>query len=190
MDGKDKIIEKILSDADSYRQSVVGKAEADADRAIKEAKTEAEKILSEAEALLETEEAETLKRRKTLAMLDGKKLYLSGKTKAVEKVFSSCLDKLNNLDKSAYKTIICRLIRQNAKNGDTVVLAKNSVLSLAEVKNLDELKDLNVNLKDGGNFNGGIVVEGKKADLNLSFEAIINDLKERYATEISEKLFD
>lgn len=190
MDGKDKIIEKILSDADNYRESVTLKAKENAEKVVSDAEEEATRIISEALDFLKKEEEETLKRRKTLAVLDGKKLYLSGKSRAVEKVFSTCLYKLNRLDKSTYKSIICRLIKENAKNGDTIVLAKNSVLNAKDVLSAEEVKKLNLNVKEGGNFNGGIVIEGKSSDLNLSFEAIVSDLKERYETYVSEKLFD
>ena len=106
MDGKDKIIEKILSDADNYRESVTLKAKENAEKVVSDAEDEATRIISEALDFLKKEEEETLKRRKTLAVLDGKKLYLSGKSRAVEKVFSTCLYKLNRLDKSTYKSII------------------------------------------------------------------------------------
>ncbi len=190
MDGKDKIIEKILSDADAYRNSVTSKAKEEAEKAVFSAEEERARIISEALDSIKKEEEETLKRRKTLAMLDGKKLYLSGKSQAVEKVFSTCLYKLNNLDKSTYKSIICRLIRENAKVGDTIVLARNSVLTALDLSSTEEVKNLDLKVKEGGNFNGGIVIEGKVADLNLSFEAIVSDLKERYETYVSDKLFD
>lgn len=189
MDGKDKIIEKILSDADNYRLNVLNKADRDYDLLVGAVKKEVEEELTKEEAFLNDEESKALKRKKVVADLDGKKLYLSKKTEAVNQVFLRALDKLCNLEKSAYTPVIYRLIKENAAKNATVVLSKNSPVSAKEVLELDISKDLSLSVKENGNFRGGIVIESKVSDINLSFEAIIGDLKEKYETAIAEKLF-
>ncbi len=190
MDGKDKIIEQILKDADLYKTEVTDKADNDYRMAISSAQKNAEEILTSARKEFCDEEAETIRRRKVVASLDGKKLYLSKKTEAVSEVFLNALEKLNKLDKSTYKSIICRLIKENAQKGATVVIPKNCPFSKGEVYNFEVVKELGLKVADGGNFNGGIVIESQNSDINLSFEAIIDGLKERYETFVAEKLFD
>lgn len=190
MDGKDKIIEQILQDADLYSKEVIEKADGDYEAAVNSAKENAETLLCDAKKDFEAEETETLRRRKVVASLDGKKLYLSKKTEAVSEVFYNALEKLNKLDKSAYKSIICRLIKENAASGATVVIPQNCPFTQNEVCNFDVVKELNLKVKNGGNFNGGVVIESQTSDVNLSFEAIIDGLKERYETYVAEKLFD
>lgn len=190
MDGKDKIIEKILSDADNYRLNVLNKADSEYDLLVGAVKKEVEEELSKEEAFLNDEESNALKRKKVVADLDGKKLYLSKKTEAVNQVFLRALDKLCNLEKSSYKPVIYRLIKENAVKNSTVVLSKDSPLSVKEVLDFDIVKELSLSVKENGNFRGGIVVESKVSDINLSFEAIIGGLKEKYETVIAEKLFD
>lgn len=190
MDGKDKIIEKILSDAENYRAEVVQKADEDYNVFVGSAASQAEKLLKEQETLFETEESEALKRKKVVAVLDGKKMYLSKKTQAVNDVFSNTLKRLNNLDKSAYKSLIARLIEKNAVKGATIVLSTNAPLDVSDVLGLDVVKSLDLKVRKDGNFSGGLIIESDISDVNLSFEAITQGLKERYESYVAEKLFD
>lgn len=190
MDGKDKIIEKILSDAENYRSKIISDADADYEKMTNEARKQADDFLAKEESLLKAEESEALKRKKVVAALDGKKLYLSKKTEAVDNVFTAALDRLNNLERSAYKSVICRFIENNANDGDTVLLPKNTPFTVNEVLAFSVVKDKNLKVKDGGKFSGGVIIEGKLSDVNLSFEAVIATLKEKYETYVAEKLFD
>lgn len=190
MDGKDKIIEQILSEAESYRLKVVTCADEEYSSAIETATKKADDIIKNEEALLKKEEEEGLKRKRVVASLDGKKLYLSKKTEAVEEVFSLALTKLNNLEKSAYRSVIYRLIKENAEKNAVVSLSKNSPLTVEEVLEFDVCKELSLSIKKDGDFSGGVVIEGKTCDVNLSFEAIIDGLKEEYQTSVADRLFD
>lgn len=190
MDGKDKIIEQILSEAESYRLSVVTKADEEYSLAIDTATKKAEEIIATEEASLKKEEEEAIERKRIVASLDGKKLYLSKKTEAVDEVFSLALDKLKNLEKSAYRSVIYRLIKENAEENAKIVIAKNSPLSKEEVLDFDVCKKLSLSVSCDGDFSGGVIIEGKTADINLSFEAIIDGLKEKYQTSVADKLFD
>ncbi len=188
MDGKDKIIEKILRDAENYRAEVTAKADEDFATLVNKAEEKVSATLKGEETILEKEQAESLKRKKVVADLDGKKLYLSKKTDAVNDVFSNALNKLNNLDKSTYKSIIERFIKENATPFSTVVLSKNAPITVADIS--QNFKDLNLNFRCDGEFSGGVVIENDGLDINLSFEAVLGGLKEKYETEVAEKLFD
>ena len=190
MDGKDKIIEEILSEATNYQLEVTKKADDDYQVVVDKAQTLAKENLDKNEQALKLEQEEMLKRRSVLAGLDGKKLYLCTKTQAVDDVFNNALKKLNNLDKSAYRSVITRLIKENATSNSTVILAKNCPFTANEVMTFDIVKELNLKIKDGGDFNGGVIIESQNADINVSFEAIIMGLKEKYETYVAEKLFD
>lgn len=188
MDGKDKIIEKILSDAENYRASVTLKADEDYDVLVGEATEKASALINAEEEVLKKEQAESLKRKKVVADLDGKKLYLSKKTDAVNDVFSLALNKLNNLEKSAYKTVIERFIKENAKPFSTVVLSKHAPINASDMT--ESFKDLNLKYRFDGEFSGGVIIENDGLDVNLSFEAVLNGIKEDYETKVAEKLFD
>lgn len=190
MDGKDKIIGRILDDAAAYRQDVMTKADEDYDSVLNDAKSRVEAAEQKLKDELEKEETETLKRSEVVAGLDGRKLYLKRKTEAVGEVFSAALEKLNKLDKSAYKSLIMRLIEENAVVGATVVLAENSPLTAREVSDACTQQGINVKVNEGGKFSGGIFIVTDGADINLSFEALVASAKEKYETFVAEKLFD
>lgn len=190
MDGKDKIIEKILSDAEDYKTATIRRADEDYANLVGEAEVRARQIIDDETEVLQKEQADALKRKKVVADLDGKKVYLSKKTEAVDTVFSSSLEKLNNLDKSTYKSVIERLIQDNAVQNSTVVLSKNAPITADDVLNFDVSKRLNLKVSANGEFSGGVIIETETSDVNLSFQAIVDGLKERYETMVAEKLFD
>lgn len=190
MDGKDKIIEEILNQANVYANSTTEKAQALYDSLISNANVRAEEIISNTISACENEQAETLKRREVVAKLDGKKLYLSNKTKAVDKVFENTLEKLNNLDKPTYRSFIALLINKYVSNNERIILAKNCPFSVDEVSKFEEVKSKQIKVLPNGNFNGGIMVQSQSADINLSFEAIIKSVKEGLETKIAQSLFE
>lgn len=190
MDGKDKIIEKILSDAEEYKTATIRRADEDYANLVGDAEIRARQIVDAETEVLIKEQTDALKRKKVVADLDGKKVYLSKKTEAVNAVFSSTLKKLNNLDKSTYKSVIERLLQDNAVQNSTVVLSKCAPITANDVLDFDVSKRLNLKVNANGDFSGGVIIETETSDINLSFQAIVDGLKEKYETTVAEKLFD
>ncbi|MBR7136040.1 MAG: V-type ATP synthase subunit E [Clostridia bacterium] len=189
MDGKEKIIARILLDAEEYGQEIKNKSQSDYDEAVARARAAADKLISDEVLQAESDRAETLRRRKVIADLDGKKVMLTAKTRGVEAVFERVVERLNNLDKSAYMSFIDQLLSQNAPQGARVVFSKNAPFSLEEAQNLSTVKAKGLSTLMGGDFSGGAMIEGKDADVNLSFDAIVSELKEGLETSVAEKLF-
>ena len=111
MNGQEKIIEQILLDANTYSTQLGEKAEAEYNALVEAATENAKKLIEEEAVRAEKERKEQLARTTVIATLDGKKQVLSAKKRAIDDVFTRALESLNNLDKSAYMSIIDRLLR-------------------------------------------------------------------------------
>ncbi len=189
MNGKDVIIERILKDAQDAALLIRQRAQSAYDEALNAAKKKADEMVKACKEEVAFDKEETLRRRKVVASLDGKKVALSARTKAVDEVFLRVLSHLNNMEKSAYKAFIDKLLVENAQQKDCVILAKNSPLSVDDVLMLSVSKERQLSARKDGNFNGGIVLESKDLDLNLSFEALVSVCKEANQTKVAEELF-
>lgn len=190
MDGKDIILQTILSEAEDYYNKTVAKADEDYQNQIDEAKCRADSMISDAKAELDSQEVAELNRKKVVAKLDGKKVHLSKMSDAVSEVFDRALHKLENLDKSAYKSIIVKLIEQNAEENDVITLSSKAPFGLNEIASLDIVKAKNIKVTMSDKIGGGIIIERQNMDINFTFESIIDGLKEKLQSQVYSDLFD
>ncbi len=189
MNGQEKIIEQILLDASIYAQQLGERAEAEYNTLVETATQNAKKLLEEEAVRAEKDRKEQLARTTVIATLDGKKQVLSAKKRAIDDVFKSALESLNNLDKSAYTSIIDRLLTQHAPENAIVLLAKNTPITEQDFSALESVKAKNLSVEFGGDFLGGVIVKTPTADVNLSFEAILQELYDGLVSSVAERLF-
>lgn len=189
MNGQDKIIEQILLDASTYANQLQERAEGEFTDLCDAATKRAEDLVCEEAKKQEKERQDQLARTKVLATLDGKKQILSAKKRAIDDVFSRALEMLNNLDKPAYLAIIDRLLNEHAPQNATVLLAKNTPLNKGDFDALSSVKAKSLSVEFGGSFSGGAVIKTQEADINLSFEAILQEKYDALSPIVAEKLF-
>lgn len=190
MEGKDAIIERILSDATEKAQALIDDAEKEATSRVTAAKDWADKYKSAQEKILNDDVREISFRRMTVAELDVRKLFLQAKQQVVSEVFDAVYDKLCSLDKLTYIKFTEKLISENADDGDEIVLAENDSVSEKDILALKVVKEKNLTVsKESGNFKGGVMLVGKLCDKDLSFERLIEDKKDFYMSKVVEKLF-
>ena len=189
MSGKDQIIESIIKDAKDFALQI--KKEADEKAAsIKDAakaKTAAEEIYAVATA--EAEVKENLKRQASVTSLDVRKFLLYLKQELVGKCFSDALKGLAGLSNAKNVSLIKGLLK-NAEEGERVTIAAKDKEIITQ-KFLNEVapgKKLTLNEKVGS-FCGGIVLSGKSYEKNLSFEVLLEEVKQEIEPQVSRILF-
>ena len=190
MDGKETIIERIILDANSVADEILGKAKERASNTIDEAKEWADAYLEAQNKLLETDLANIISRKNTVADLDVKKVNLSAKQKVLENVFDLVLEKLCALDKKSMQKLISSLLVENAEDGDRILISSKANLSSEDLASLEiyQSKNLSV-IGNDGDFVGGIYLINDKCDKDLSFETLTKLKREEIEEQIAEKLF-
>ncbi|MBP5307708.1 MAG: V-type ATP synthase subunit E [Clostridia bacterium] len=184
-----KIIAKIISDAEEKALATVAGAERRAENIIAEARAAAARSREEQLALLSARHAETLRRREINARLDCNKLTLSARREVIDAVFDGALQKLCALPEAEYAAFIGKLLSKHAEGGETVVLSfrcgcREKIAALPVIKE----KNLTVS-KEYGKFSGGAVLVGGGYDKNLTFEALIESAREEKQAEVVAALF-
>lgn len=192
MDGQQKIIDKILSDATHDAGEMLSEAlkKAEALVAAKQAEADAEYDLSVEEARKAGEEV--VRRRLTVADLEVKKLLLSAKKQAVDEAFEESLKKLLALPKEEYTALVGSMIASAADDGDVVVISENdkNVLTKAVFDKISAKIGKKLTLSDTfGNFKGGVMLLGKGVDKNLTFESEIALLRDEVEPEVAKIMF-
>lgn len=192
MDGQQKIIDKILSDAKHDAGEMLSEAlkKAEALVAAKQSEAAAEYDISVEEARKAGEEV--VRRRLTVADLEVKKLLLSAKKQAVDEAFEESLKKLLALPKEEYTALVGSMIASAADDGDVVVISENdkNVLTKAVFDKVSAKIGKKLTLSDTlGNFRGGVMLLGKGVDKNLTFESELALLRDEVEPEVAKIMF-
>lgn len=192
MDGQQKIIDKILSDATHDAGEMLSEAlkKAEALVAAKQSEADAEYDISVEEARKAGEEV--VRRRLTVADLEVKKLLLSAKKQAVDEAFEESLKKLLALPKEEYTALVGSMIASAADDGDVVVISENdkNVLTKAVFDKISAKIGKKLTLSDTfGNFKGGVMLLGKGVDKNLTFESELALLRDEVEPEVAKIMF-
>lgn len=192
MDGQQKIIDKILSDAKHDAGEMLSEAlkKAEALVAAKQAEVDAEYDISVEEARKAGEEV--VRRRLTVADLEVKKLLLSAKKQAVDEAFEESLKKLLALPKEEYAALVESMIASAADDGDVVVISENdkNVLTKAFFDKISAKIGKKLTLSDTfGSFRGGVMLLGKGVDKNLTFESELALLRDEVEPEVAKIMF-
>ncbi len=191
MDGKEAIIERILSDATEKANDLLSSAKSQAQEKIDSAKLWVEDYNSTQKKVLDAEVKDIVFRRMTVAELDVRKLLLKARQDVIGAVFDKAYEKLCNLDKNTYLEFVKQLLEDYADDNDEIVLSCDGVLSDVDVKSLNvfSVKKLTVS-KETGDFIGGIMLVGRICDKDLSFKRLVDNKKDDLSAKIVEMLFE
>lgn len=188
---KEAIIEKIISEAEAQAKATVSEAEKKADEIISLAAEQCKSYLASNKSDIDRAVKDVAERSATVAELDAKKLLLETKSAMLDETFRMAREKAANLDKTAYKKLICGML-QCAEDGDTVTVSAREK-GIVTKKLIDEIagkKGIKLTLNpEIGDFDGGIVLSGNGVDKNLTLEVEFDLLRDEKESETATKLF-
>ena len=190
---------KINKDAEETRDSII--AEANAKKAkILEKKSNAGKIL-ESEMMEKAKREAVMRKERAIssAQLQARNEKLKAKQVIIKEVFESSIEELSKLEKSEYLKFIKESIVTLKIDGDEDLILNEDGLKIFDSSALDEInKELIAKGKKGeltlssekGNFKGGFVLHKGGIQINNTFEALVNSLKEELEVQVAKELFD
>lgn len=191
MEGKEAIINKILSDANDKAKENLQNANALFENKQKEAEDWAKQYSDAQNSILDNEVKEIVKRRLIVADLDVRKNTLDAKQKLIDDVFVKVKKVLLKMPKKEYISFVEKLIEKYAEVGDEVVLSNDKVLTIDDISNLSVFKKKKLEIADKPeNFLGGVKLVGKVCDKDLSFDAIIQAKREELGAFVASQLFE
>ncbi|MGI6150903.1 MAG: V-type ATP synthase subunit E [Christensenellales bacterium] len=194
----EKILLKIRQEAEAEAAAILAaakeKAEQSAEAILEAARERADAIEKAAVA-----EAEEIQRRKMLMTgLEMRKNTLRRKREVLDEAFDLAQKRLGELPQDRYEALITKLVLGAAETGTETLLVAQGDRARFESGLLDKLnarlaeagKQAGLTLSPtGANIQGGVIIEGKKADVNASFEALIGYVRESAEREVAAILF-
>ncbi len=191
MEGKEAIINKIISDAEKKASSIVDNAKYEGNLLIKEAEKWVDDYLKNEREQLKVQKEEIVKRRLTVAELDKRKILLQKKQELISEIIDKVYQQMLKLDKKKYLSFVEKNIIDFSEKDDEIILSSDNVLSKEDLINLDIFKKNNLKINDRkGDFLGGVYLVGAVSDKDLTFKSILDSRKNQMITDIAEKLFN
>lgn len=188
--GKEKIIASILGGAEAEAEAL----KKEADKKIDEIRTADVAFAAECEDEKNKEiaanEFSILSGSRLKAELDVRKTVLAKKREKLNEAFKKAEEKILS-DDEAYISFIGGAVKQYAEDGDTVVVSPSDEKRISKdfIGNLAKENGISLSYRADGKFSGGVILEGKSYDKNLTIETILGEYKRNNENRIADILF-
>lgn len=197
--GAEKIIEKIISDANEKAEEIIKKAKQDAESINEIAHKKAADMAKKADENAASE-AQTVKQRAIAsANMESKKLILKKKQELIEEAFETARKKIDTMDNESFEKLMISLMAKEAETGtETVIIAKKDQTRLSK----DFIDKVNSELKSKGaasaslkfsdeqrDIESGFILQRGDIEINDSFDSLLRQKKEELSAQIVKILF-
>ncbi len=183
---------KIIGDAKKEAEKILKEAELKREQIIREAELKVNEIIQKAKLEFEEIKRREIENKKIVAELEVGKQMLLAKRTLLEKVFNKLQSKLENLPKHDYIAFFERLLNKAVETKEeSVILGREEMLLNGNFfQELNKRNGWNLKLLSSrGNFRRGLILTQGDIDVNLSIEAILKEIREKWEDEIVRKLF-
>lgn len=199
MSSLNNIISKILKDAKDKNENIVSTANAEKDIIISKKINSAKEIESEMAKKSQIEAKSRKERILSAAKLKVRDNKLGAKQGIIEDIFKTSIDKLCSSSKEDFKNFILNSVLSIKVDGDETLIVNEASMNI-----IDEafIKELNESLKAKGingdiklssqtrEFNGGFILQKNGIEINNTYEALVDSLREELESEVAGVLFN
>lgn len=191
MNGIENIIKRISDDAELEAKKIVADAEAEAAKIAEEF---AKKLSAISEKNLESAAKKADEEFSRLVggyRLEEKKKTLAKKQELISDAFDAAYDKLISLSDDERADIICALAEKasGGKDGE-VILASSDYEKLKDKVSARLSGNAKLRLSDeSADISGGLIFKSGATEINCSFRALVDELRDGMSREIADILF-
>ncbi len=194
MNGINKIIDRISSDAQGEIDALTADAKAQADQIAAQAKAQADKESADALAKARAAAAEREERLVSMADMERRKALLAVKQEMVGKAFDLALEKLCQLPEEEYVKLLVDLTVKASRTGrEEVILSQKDRTKVGKAV----VTGANAAIKGGkltlsertAPIRGGLLLSDGKVDTNCTFETLLRIEQDRMAGDVAAALF-
>jgi V/A-type H+-transporting ATPase subunit E len=198
MAGAEKLIEKILGDAQRDAEATWADAEAKKQALREKALRDMDRRKSEIERMADNSIAENKKRMAAVYDLEYRKQLLSAKQEMMHKVRAMTLEKLRSLDDTAFLKLMKQRLLSCATSGTGAIAVAPGEVRLDAVF----LADVNAALKkttgrgeltllsERRNIADGFVYVNGGMEIDVSLEALLSEAWQQTETQVASALFE
>jgi len=194
----EKIIDKILQNAEEEKKKIIAdgqeKALAISQRIQKETELKVREITKKNQA-----DIEAIKDRTALmTRLEIRKNILAVKRSLIDEAFKQASEALKNYSDVQKEALITKIVLSAVETGEEKLQVPKDDRKMYETGFLDQLNNaLKEQGKKGalslddtdGNFQAGVKLVGEKADINGSFDILLEAVRDQYEREVAEIIY-
>ncbi len=201
----DKIIEKILSNAEEDVRTIEAEGLTKQTEAVNAIEAQTRRHLSDLEKKQAADLEEVRRRSELITRLDIRKQTLAVKRSVIDDAFSKARQALNALPDDRWAALIAKIVVEGVQSGnekllvpagqrsrytDTFIDGKSMMAYLKDaLKNAGKPDSITLSDVDAP-FDGGVLLEGEESDVNGSFDGLIQNVRETYEHTVYEQLFE
>ncbi|WP_315082122.1 V-type ATP synthase subunit E family protein [uncultured Clostridium sp.] len=195
MSNINNLTSRIVKDAEDKKRIILSEAEEKKSKII--AKKQ-EKAASEEKIIMQKAETEAVAREERIissAQLQARNEKLKSKQAVISEVFKTTTEELCNVSSDDFKSFVKTIILNSNLSGDENLILNEQGKKMIDSDFVAELnREIgskgNITLIDKtGNFKGGFILEKDGIEINNTFEALVNSLKDEMGLEVARVLF-
>lgn len=196
MQGIEKIIEKIIYDANRDAKATHEQTQVQINAIQKKHENETKKQINIINKEAEQKAEQHKQRSKTMADLEIRRNNLAIKRELVEMSFEKAINNIKNIDEKTYKEFIIKILVKIAETDGEVIIGKNdNYISQSVIDNaISNLAEQGIESKiklskQKGNFEGGFILKNGKIETNCTIDMLVRTAKRELEQEVANVLF-
>jgi V/A-type H+/Na+-transporting ATPase subunit E len=195
MSNVNNLTSKIIKDAEDKKEVILQTAEKEKNKILSKKQDEAKKA---EKIIIEKAEKEAISRKERIisgARLEARNEKLKAKKEIISKVFETSIEDLCNLSEDDFKGFIkATILNSNIVGNQKIILNDEGKKIVDEILLSEINKELgskaSVTLSEEvRNFKGGFILEKDGIEINNTFEALVNSLKDDLSQDVAKELF-
>ena len=189
----EKITSKIISEAQDLRDKTLSEAAAQSDAVLAEARKKAEEMVEDSRKRGAEEKEKIISRRKSVADIDCRKVFLAKKQELIGQCFDRAVDDIIAMDKDRYTELLTALGTNSGMTGGQLIFNENERSAIGQ-KVVDALNSR----IEGGSFSlseetrplrGGYMLMCGQTFINNTIEALVEEARPELTAEVAKMMF-
>ena len=189
----EKITSKIISEAQELRDKTLSEAAAQSDAVLAEARKKAEDMVEDSRKRGVEEKEKIISRRKSVADIDCRKVFLAKKQELIGQCFDRAVDDIIAMDKDRYTELLTALGTNSGMTGGQLIFNENERAAIGQ-KVVDALNSR----IEGGSFSlseetrplrGGYMLSCGQTFINNTIEALVEEARPELVAEVAKMMF-
>lgn len=194
MTGIEKIIDRILGDAQAEVDATLSQAKAQADEITAKYTAQAEREYKDLTAKGAVAAAERESHLNSSAQMEAKKLMLFAKQEMLDKAFEEALRQLNSLPDDQMTALLAKLAQRASTTGTEQIILSGAVkdrLGNAVVAKANKEGNLHLTLsQQSGPFQGGLLLSDGDVEVNCTFDTLVRLTRGEISGQVAQALFN
>ena len=189
----EKITSKIISEASELKEKTLSEARVQSDAVLAEAQKKAQEMVEESKKRGLEEKEKIISRRKSVADIDCRKVFLAKKQELIGQCFDKAVDEIITMNEEDYTELLTALGKSSGMKAGQLIFNEKERAAIGQ-KVVDALNAA----VEGGSFalseetrklRGGYMLMCGQTFINNTIEALVEEARPELVAEVAKMMF-